>query len=293
MALVAPAGPLTAERLEASEARCRALGFEPILFPGVSERTGFLAGSDHCRLRDLQSALDDPSFDAVWALRGGYGITRILSQVDFSGIDAAPKAYIGFSDNTALHAALFTRGIVSFHGPHPGAAFPAETEDCWRRVLMRAEPAGLLPTRPEDPAPVTLVGGAVSAPLLGGNLALLAALCGTSYCVRAEGCILFLEDVGEAAYRIDRMLVQLRDAGVLAGVAGLALGRFTEAPNGEAHQVRVVLEDFARGLNVPAVFDLPIGHIDHNWTLPLGIRATLNADAATLELVEPAVVKES
>ena len=279
--------------MDASADRCRELGLEPVIYPGAYERKGFLAGEDTRRLRDLQDALDDPAIDAVWALRGGYGVTRVLRDLDFGRIMAAPKAYIGFSDNTAVHAALFSRGLVSFHGPHPGAAFPSESADAFQRVLFRALPAGALPLRRSDPPPATVVGGTATGPLVGGNVALLAALCGTQYSVRAEGCILFLEDVGEAPYRLDRLLVQLRDAGTLEGVIGLALGRFTEEPEGNDAGVRGVLDDFASELGVPAVIDLPIGHVDHNWTVPLGVLATLDADAATLELIEPAVREES
>lgn len=273
--------------------RCRELELEPVVYPGAHERKGFLAGDDARRLRDLQDALDDPSIDAVWALRGGYGVTRVLRSLDLSRVTGAPKPYIGFSDNTALHAALFSRGIVSYHGPHAGGAFPVETADAFRQVLFRAEAPLALPLREADPVPTTLVGGTATGPLTGGNVALLAALCGTPYTPRASGCILFLEDVGEPAYRLDRLLVQLRDAGVLEGVVGLALGRFTEEPEGDDDAVRAVIESFARELAVPAVLDFPIGHVDHNWTLPLGVQARLNADAAALEIIEPAVRGES
>jgi muramoyltetrapeptide carboxypeptidase len=125
--------------------------------------------------------------------------------------------------------------------------------------------------------------------LIGGNLAIVAALCGTPRAIDAQGAILFLEDVGEPAYRVDRMLLQLRASGVLEGVVGLAFGRFTDAPQQESHPVADVLAEFAERLAVPAVLDLPFGHTDHNCPLPVGARASLNGDAATLDLVEAAV----
>jgi muramoyltetrapeptide carboxypeptidase len=129
----------------------------------------------------------------------------------------------------------------------------------------------------------------VEGPLVGGNLALLAAMCGTSEAVSARGCVLFLEDVGEAAYRVDRMLLQLERSGALDGVLGLAFGRFSETPDEEKHPVIEVLRELAERLQVPAVTELPFGHVEHNCTLPVGARARLDADAATLSLTESAV----
>jgi muramoyltetrapeptide carboxypeptidase len=289
VALLAPAGPVDAERIEASTARCRALGLEPVVFPSAGARRGYLAGTDRQRLADLQAAFDDPAIDAVWALRGGYGSLRIVESLDLSRQRRAPIPFIGFSDNTSLHARHAGLGVVSFHGPHPGGDFPAETEAAFRRVLFRTDAPGTLPRRPGDPEPATLVPGRVEAPLVGGNLAMLAAMCGTPLSLRARGAILVLEDVGEPAYKVDRMLLQLDRTGVLAGVAGLALGRFTDAPDDARYPVRGVLEEVAGRLGVPTVVDLPFGHVEHNWTLPLGALALLDADAASLILTEPGV----
>jgi muramoyltetrapeptide carboxypeptidase len=179
--------------------------------------------------------------------------------------------------------------VISFHGPHPGGDFPAETAETFHRVLFSAEASGALPTRPDDPLPRALVSGRVEAPLVGGNLALLAAMCGTRHQLDARGCILFLEDVGEPAYRIDRLVWQLRAAGITEGVVGLALGRFTECPAEDEHPVSDVLAELADALGVPAVADLPFGHVEHNCTLPVGGMARLDAEAGTLELTQPAV----
>jgi muramoyltetrapeptide carboxypeptidase len=288
VALVAPAGPLVPEQLETAVERCRSLALDPVVFPSASARHRFLAGTDEARLLDLQTALDDRGIDAIWALRGGYGTLRIVDRVDLSRQREAPIPFIGFSDNTALHAAHAGAGVISFHGPHPGAAFPPETEEAFRRVLFSAEPAGLLPSRAGDPTPRTLVPGRVEAPLTGGNLAIAAALCGTPQSLIGRGRILFLEDVGEPAYRVDRMLLQLERSGVTAGVVGLAFGRFTD-PSEDEHPVADALAEFAERAGVPAVADLPFGHVEHNWTLPVGGRALLDADGATLELTEGAV----
>ncbi len=288
VALVAPAGPLDPAQIEASVERCRSLGLDPVLYPSARARHRFLAGTDEARLQDLQSAFDDPDTDAVWALRGGYGTLRILDRLDLDRQRRDPIPFIGFSDNTTLHVRHAAMGVGSFHGPHPNADFPPETEEAFRRVLFRAEPPGTLPRREEDPPPRTLVPGVAEAPLIGGNLALVAALLGSPDTPDARGRILFLEEVGEPAYRVDRLLLQLERAGTTDGIAGLAFGRFTD-PDDDPHPVADVLEEFALRLGVPAVLDLPFGHVEHNWTLPVGARARLDGEAASLELIEPAV----
>ncbi|HEX6559330.1 MAG TPA: LD-carboxypeptidase [Longimicrobiales bacterium] len=288
VALLAPAGPLTDERIEISLERCRSLGLEPVLGRAARSRLGFLAGPDEARAADLQNALLDDSVDAVWALRGGYGTVRLLEYLDWAPMRDKPKAFIGFSDNTTLHLTLFNAGVVSFHGPHPGGDFPPETRAAFERVLFDDAPAGELPLRAEDPAPRTLHPGRAHGPLVGGNLSLLAAACGTGTCLQARGCIVFIEDVSEAAYRVDRALQQLLASGAFVGVAGLAFGRFTPAPDDDL-PIDAVLDEFAQRLGVPAVLDFPIGHIEHNWTVPLGVEAQLDADAARLTITEAAV----
>ena len=225
-------------------------------------------------------------------LRGGYGTPRIVHRLDLSRQERDPIPFIGFSDNTAIHALHAALNVVSFHGPHPGADFPPETEDSFRRVLFSAEPAGELPIREGDPRPQTLVDGDAEAPLVGGNLATLAGLCGTPNSLRARGRILFLEDIGEPAYRVDRMLLQLERAGVVDGAVGLAFGRFSGAPDDDPYPVVGVISEFAERIGVPTVADLPFGHVEHNCTLPVGVRARLDGDAATLSLAGPAVRAE-
>jgi len=285
VALVAPAGPLDAERIAASEIRCRALGLEPVVFPFASARDRYLAGPDDARLADLQAAFDDPDIGAVWALRGGYGTLRILEGLSLERQRRDPIPFIGFSDNTSIHVRHAELGVISFHGPHPQAELPTEAEAWLRRVLFDAEPAGALPRALGDPPPRGLVPGAAEGALVGGNLAIVAALCGTRHALHAEGRIVFLEDVGEPAYRVDRMLLQLERSGALAGAVGLAFGRFTE----QGEDVDPVLRGVAERLAVPAVTDLPFGHVESNFVVPVGVRARLDADAATLTVLEPAV----
>jgi muramoyltetrapeptide carboxypeptidase len=287
VALIAPAGPISAERVNIALDRCARFGLVPVLGAAARARHGgYLAGSDDDRLEDLRWALTSPDIDAVWALRGGYGTMRLLHRIDLAPIVDRPRAYIGFSDNTAVHLALLARGVVSFHGPHAGGDSTPLAEQCLRDVLFNAAPAGILP-QPDEPAVMTLRDGVAEGPLVGGNLALLAGMCGTPGAPVARGCILFVEDVGEHAYRLDRQWTQLMLAGALDGVAGIAFGRFTDC--GERDELRALLHEFVRECNVPAVMDLPIGHEPDNWTLPLGVRARLDATRGTLALLEPAV----
>jgi muramoyltetrapeptide carboxypeptidase len=287
VALIAPAGPITEERVEIALDRCRRFGLIPVL--GAAARGhhgGYLAGSDDDRLKDLQWAVTAPELDAVWALRGGYGTMRLLHRVDLASMVSHPRAYMGFSDNTAIHLALLARRVVSFHAPHAGGDSTELAEQCLRAVLFDARAAGELPL-PDSPPVRTLRDGVAEGPLIGGNLALLAGMCGTLAAPVARGAILFLEDTGEPAYRLDRQWTQLLLTGALDGVAGIAFGRFTDC--GDEDEVRALLQGLADEVGVPAVAALPIGHEPDNWTLPLGVRARLDAGRGTLELLEPAV----
>jgi muramoyltetrapeptide carboxypeptidase len=289
VALVAPAGPIQDARLAAALRQCESLGLEPVVARSALRRHGYLAGRDEERAADLQQALADPGIDAVWALRGGYGTMRLLSALDFSPLRTRPKAFIGFSDNTAIHLALLRAGLVSFHGPHAGGAFPPFTEHCFRSVLFEAAPAGVQPLPEPATRLETVAGGVAEGALVGGNLALLAATCGTPFGLQARGRILFLEEVGEATYRIDRTLMQLRLSGALDGLAGLIVGQFTEGVDHPELPLGRLIEESAATLGVPCVAGAPIGHVDDNWCLPVGVRARLDADAGTVEILEPSV----
>jgi muramoyltetrapeptide carboxypeptidase len=293
VALVAPAGPLAEGAVDRAVERVRDWGFEPVEGAHVRGRHGYLAAPDEQRAADFNAALRDPGVDAVWCLRGGYGTMRIVDALDWEALARRPRPVIGFSDNTALHLAIQRLGIVSFHGPHPATG---ELNPFSRgglvRLLTSAEPGGVLPFPAEGGRAEALAGGAAEGPLVGGNLSLVAATLGTPYAVRAAGAVLFLEEVGEPAYRVDRLLSQLRLAGVLGSVAGVALGAFTESPDEGAEgtpPLTEVLHDRLADLGVPVASGFPFGHVDDNWTLPLGVRARLDADAGTLELLEPAV----
>ncbi len=291
VALVAAAGPMPQGGVDRAISRVESLGWEAVPGDYCRGRHGYLSGTDEERAADFNRALRDPSIGAVWFLRGGYGTMRILDDVDWDALAAHPKALIGFSDNTAVHLAAQRAGVVSFHGPHPHEQeFPDFARDEMLRVLTVPEPAGVLPFPPEGRAE-TLAAGAAEGPLLGGNLSLLSSTLGTPYAIRPEGAILFLEEVGERPYRLDRLLSHLKLAGVLSAVAGIAVGGITDTPeeaNGGPDGMEVI-HDRLGGLGIPVAIGFPFGHIDDNWTLPLGVRARLDADAGTVALLEPAV----
>ena len=258
------------------------MGWEPVIGDHVLERAGYLAGADDSRRSDLNRFAEDPSIDAVWCIRGGYGATRLLNGLDYTAWRDRPRALIGYSDITALHAAIGPRAeLITFHGP----TARAHLTDFTRASLHEAVTNGAATLFAGDA--VTLIGGSASGRLAGGNLAVLTALCGTPFAPRLDGAILVLEDVNEAVYRLDRMLTQLRASGALDRVAGIAFGRFTEIPEDQSNETRSLddlLAEVADQCGVPCIASIPVGHIDDQWTLPLGRMAVLDADAKTLTI---------
>ena len=285
VALVCPAGPLKDERqLDRGVGNARSFGWEPVVGEHALERAGYLAGPDDARLDDLQRAIDDERIDAIWCLRGGYGAMRLLDRLDWSALVFHPKALIGFSDITALHCAVQRMArVASFHGPTARGGLSAFSRDSLERAVVRgADPCGTAP------GATTVRGGRAAGRLAGGNLALLASLVGTPFAPDLDGAILVLEDVNEAVYRIDRMLQQLRLSGMLAGVRALALGAFTDRPADEgdgSRRLEDLVAELADELKVPCLLGLPVGHIDDQWTIPLGLDAEIDADARTLAVV--------
>jgi muramoyltetrapeptide carboxypeptidase len=303
--LVAPSSaPNEPEDVRFAIETLESLGFRVRPGDHVFERHGYLAGADAARAADLNDMFADDGVDAVWCVRGGYGASRILPLLDYGQMRRTPKALIGYSDITALHMALHTQaGLVSFHGPVAWRAFTPYTLGEWKRVMC--EPS--VPVCVGAPPPfergegqidrknrvTTLVPGRARGRLVGGNLCLMAHLTGTPYAPDLRGAILFLEDIDEPYYRIDRFLTQLWLSGRLEGVAGVAFGKFTRCEPSASFVQNRVLEDIlaerCRALGVPAVSGLMIGHVEDQTTLPIGCLAELNADAGTLTLLEAGV----
>lgn len=302
VALITPSGPLLErDHAERGAELCRALCLEPVLLANAGKVYGYLAGTDDERAADLNTALTDPTIDAVWCLRGGNGMNRIVDRVDFDAFAARPKPVIGYSDITALLLALTTRtGVVTFHGPMARFAMPSFSSTHFNVVVGRPEAAGRLGrlgTNPNVMVPergriVTVIPGRATGRLVGGNLTMLQALIGTPFFPDLRGAILFLEDIGEDLYRIDRMLGHLRMAGALEMLAGVAIGHFSRMRHatfeGGLGLDEVLRTYFAPG-NIPVAHGFPIGHVHEQWTLPIGVMAELDATNGDLSLLEAAV----
>ncbi|MEV7084879.1 LD-carboxypeptidase [Streptomyces sp. NPDC093085] len=292
VAVVAPSGPVPADRLEAGLDILRRWELDPVVAPHVRDvhpRHDYLAGTDEARARDLQAAWCDPAFSAVFCARGGYGAQRMVDLLDWSAIRAAgPKVFVGYSDITALHEAFALRaGLATLHGPMTAALTflkdPA-TQESLRATLFEPESVrtlGLATAR-------CLVPGRARGVTLGGCVSLLASDLGTPYGRRAAtGGLLMIEDTGEEPYRLDRILTQLLRSGWLDGVAGIGLGSW--AGCGPYEEVRAVLLDRLGGLGVPVVEELGFGHAETALTVPLGVPGVLDAESATLTLDVPAL----
>lgn len=295
VAVVAPSGPVPADRLEAGLDILRGWDLEPVVAPHVLDvhrEFDYLAGADPDRARDLERAWRDPSVAGVFCARGGYGAARMVELVDWNALRAfPPKVFLGFSDITTLHEAFARRlGIVTLHGPMVAAADflkNARAQEHLRLTLFEPEAVQVIdsPGRP-------LVGGRARGVTFGGCLSLLSADAGVPGTrVPARGGLLFLEDTGEEPYRLDRHLTQLLRARWLDGVTGVALGSWEDC--GPYDTVRPVLRDRLGGLGVPIVEEFGFGHCDGALTIPFGVAGELDADAGVLRLDTPALAERS
>lgn len=286
VALVAPAGPLRSDaELTRAIENVRSFGWDPIVGEHALARDGYFAGIDAHRAADLNRALRDDTIDAVWCLRGGYGTMRILDAIDYDAAARRPKPVIGYSDITALHAALIRRSdVVTYHGPTARAVLSPFSRDSLACALVNGgDSCGVAADAR------VLRGGTAQGVLAGGNLALLSALAGTPFAPRLEDTILVLEDIDEAVYRVDRMLRQLLLAGSLDGVRAIVFGACTNCPEAAddgARSLDDVIGELGDVLGVPTMSGAPIGHIDDQWTLPLGAPALLDTDRRVL-VVQP------
>lgn len=296
--IVAPAGPLRDHRaLDRGVEAMHGLGFRTTVGRHALAGSGYLAGTDAQRLGDLMEMFSRPEVRAIVCVRGGYGTMRILADMDYGLIRENPKVLVGFSDITGLHLAIRKRcGLVTFHGPMISSDFGAQmsafTRDYFLQVLTAGAGLREIVNPPDGPRPVTVTPGRARGELTGGNLTLVTALLGTPFEIETRGRVLFLEEVGEDLYRLDRMLSQLRLAGKLGDVAGVIFGECQgcgAGSTGPAPGVAQVLKDRLGDLGVPCFYGLAAGHGVHRATLPLGVAVTMDADRHTLQLNEPAV----
>jgi muramoyltetrapeptide carboxypeptidase len=288
VAVVAPAGPVDASLLARGVGVLESWGLEVRVGRHVLDRhprLPYLAGRDADRAADLQRAWCDPDVDAVICARGGYGCLRMVDLLDWPAMAAAgPKVFVGSSDVTALHEAFGARlGLVTLFGPMvAGELFDPVAQKHLQAMLFSPSAGAVL----SGPAAGTFVGGAAEGVLVGGNLSLIVAGLGAGEAA-PDDAIVLLEDVTEAPYRLDRLVTQLLRAGWFTGVSGIALGSWVGC--GELSEVSDVLADLLGSLGIPTVWELGFGHCPGQLTIPLGVRASLNADDGTLTLLEPAL----
>jgi muramoyltetrapeptide carboxypeptidase len=275
----APSSPFVRERFDRGVEILRGLGFSVHVHPQTEARKGFLAGEDDARANAFAALLEDGRVDAVIAARGGYGAHRWIDRFDFSRVRRARKPVIGFSDVCVLHARIQAAGLCSIHGPVVTQLVDLPPEQLQHLAALLTEPETI-----QLEATTSIQGGRAEGVLVGGNLSVIAPLVGTPYLFVPEGSILLLEDVGEAPYRIDRLLTHLRLAGVLSRVAGIAVGDMVgcQPPREGEQTVEEVLDERLGDLGVPAVRGLPFGHGRTNLALTLGAEAVLDADGRTL-----------
>lgn len=267
----------------------------------VLARTGYLAGTEAQRLEDLHQAFADPGTDAVWCVRGGYGSARMLENIDYQLIRDNPKPFIGYSDVTALHIALYQEaGIITYHGPVAASDFTEPTRLHFKRMLQHPTPGYTISTPRseemlfgEEYRPYLITDGIGRGKLIGGNLSLLSALVGTEYAPVYRDKLVFIEEIGERPYRIDRMLTQMLQGSDLKKAAGIALGVFLDCapkPDDQSWTLKEMLMDRLGGLGIPVLYGLPFGHISDQATLPYGLNGILDARTGTLSIVDPGVL---
>lgn len=302
--LVTPASPITEKQLNDTIEKMVSLGFDVFYTKNVFAKKGYLAGDDALRIADLHTMFSDRSIKGIFCIRGGYGSGRILHRLDYHLIRKNPKPLIGYSDITALHQAIFKNtGMICFHGPAGTTDFTDYTVDCLQRVLVRPAKTTKLECVKQNnlvgqgnEKPYCIRRGTAKGKLVGGNLSILSALTGTYYELNMKNCIVFIEEIGEDPYRIDRMLTQLLQSGNLSRANGIVLGVFKNCETHKNYDIRTqlpqlksVLYDRLYQLGIPVMYGFSFGHISNTCTLPIGIKAKLDAENFRLTLLEKAI----
>lgn len=301
--LISPAGAtFLEEQLEIVQDAMRGLGLVPRLGLHVGDRYGYLGGTDRERAADINRFFADPTIQLLMPIQGGWGSSRTLPYLDYDLIRRNPKVFIGFSDITALLLGIQAKtNLVTFHGPHGLTGWRTEQVEIFRRVLFDGQSVtfrnGLDGGDGDRLMRVnfrarTITSGTAQGPLFGGNLSVLSGLVGSPYLPNWKGAILFLEDIGESIYRIDRFLTHLKLAGILDQLAGFIFGQCPNCSPGEDYgslTLEQVLQDHIKPLGIPAWSGAMVGHVETLWTLPLGLPVAIDASAATLQMVESAV----
>ena len=292
--LISPANQIKPEEVEPVVDFLSDKGFRVKLGEHIFDQYGYLAGKDEARAQDVNQMFADESVQGILTLRGGWGCNRILPLIDYQLIRQHPKVIMGFSDITSLLLAISSRtGLITFHGPVGVSTWNPFTLDYVQSILVNSQMM-VLQNPPELPIN-TINSGKARGSLWGGNLSVLASMIGSDYLPQWQEAILFVEDIGEDVYRLDRLLTQLKLAGILEQLSGFIFGQCTDCPAGEDGEpsltLEQVLEDLLKPLGIPAWSGAAFGHVQDKWTLPVGLPVEIDAEQGTIKMLTPAVVK--
>jgi muramoyltetrapeptide carboxypeptidase len=295
--IISPASTIAdPARIDRGVAYLEGLGYRTILGKHILKVHGYLAGTDAERLEDLHAMFANPGVKAIMCIRGGYGTPRMLSGIDYRLIARNPKIFVGYSDITVLQLAFWKRcRLVSFQGPMVGVdmagPMDAYTEELFWRLLTSRKKAGHV--LPADEPVQALKTGKGTGRLLGGNMALLISIMGTPYLPSFKDAVLFLEDIGEEPYRVDRMIAQLRHASILGGAKAVLIGQFSDCGPKDATKPTLTLDELFREASAvtpaPLMVNLPFGHEPRKMTMPIGIRVRVDTGKKTVEYLESGV----
>lgn len=289
--LIAPSSAIRDGQLKLSIDQIERLGLRPVVGNYASDKNGFLAGTDAQRVEDIESMFSNEKIKAIWCIRGGYGLTRIVSQFRKNKFIKNPKLLIGYSDVTCINQYLATLGLVSVHGQISGSEFTEAVEKNLRQICF----GGLtdVELRPiAGDMPYTIQPGQATGRLTGGNLSLLSSMVGTPYLDSFKDKLVFIEDVGERPYRVDRMLTQLIQGTDLCQANGIILGQWADCEKKEgtdSFSLREVLTERLAPLQIPCSYGLPFGHVDENLAMPLLVKARFDATRHTITFLEDAM----
>lgn len=291
--LISPANQITVEEVNSVTEFLLEKGFRVKLGKHIFEQYGYLAGTDEARAEDVNQMFADQSVAGILTLRGGWGCNRILPLLDYELISQNPKIIMGYSDITSLLIAISSRtNLVTFHGPVGTSTWNSFTIAYTKDILLDNQM--LVFKNPPELAFKIINGGKARGRLWGGNLSVLASMIGSDYLPDWQDAILFVEDIGEDVYRIDRLLTQLKLAGILEQISGLIFGQCTDCLAGEDGEPSLTLEqvfdDLLKPLNIPAYSGGSFGHIKDKWTLPVGLPVEIDAELGTIQMLGPAVV---
>ncbi len=290
--LISPAGIVDSEDVEEARKVFKALGLK--VKPGrhILDRYGYLAGKDRNRAGDINAMFADQSVNAIIAMRGGWGGNRILPLLNYNSIRANPKIIMGYSDITSLLLAITARsGLVTFHGPVATSTWNNFTFKYVKSILFDAQTVAMDNTLVTKLSREIITPGKAKGKFIGGNLSVINSMLGSSYLPAWKDSILFIEDIGEDVYRVDRMLVQLKNAGILNQLSGFVFGQCTNCKPGKepTFTLMQVLQEHLRPLNIPAWYGSMIGHIRDKFTLPIGIQVEIDANTGIIKMLEAAV----